>query len=318
MLISEEMRNETFLITGGTGTLGSAITRKLAKLGVHKVIVFSRNERAQVLMRRELEGFVNGGAIRYVLGDITNRDQLWRSMGEVDNVIHCAALKHVDMCEYNPDPTVDINVLGSKNLKDVALDRGVKRLLSISTDKAVNPTTLYGAAKLCSDKLMIAGNVYSKLGVPKISVIRFGNFWDSSGSVVEYFKSLKFAGIKDFPITDKRMSRFFIPITGAVYFTLDRLGDMEGGEIFSPKMVTKTIVKVAYEIDSSAKLIEIGARPGEKLHEDLILSSDAHNTYDCGNHFTTYPPGWSHVQGEKVKEGFYYNSRANRAWGGVC
>jgi UDP-N-acetylglucosamine 4,6-dehydratase len=267
------LRNKTVLITGGTGSLGRAIVERLLSNQVGKVIVFSRGEFAQVGMRRALVD----KRVRYFIGDVREYKRLYRALKDVDIIIHTAALKHIDVCEYNPAEAVKTNVLGSLSLIDAAIDRGVKKVLAISSDKAINPTNLYGATKLCSDKLMIDANNYSGRGGPKFSVIRFGNFAGSDGSVIPYFTKLKDEGMPKLPIMDFRMTRWFITMDQAVDFTLEALGlmgTMKTGKIFAPKMGKLKIVDLARAIHPDAQLVEVGRRPGEKLHEELVSEPD--------------------------------------------
>lgn len=298
------IQNKTLLITGGTGSLGRAIANEAIKRNAGKVIIFSRDENEQVRMARD----IGNPLVRYFLGDVRDKYRLNRALDGVSFVIHCAALKHVDKCEYDPIEAIQTNIIGAQNLIDVSIDRKISKVIAISSDKAVNPINLYGATKLCADKLFIAANAYSP-GKTKFAVARFGNFIGSRGSVVRYFQSLKDKGVKQFPITDPRMTRFFISLEDAASFVFWFLGELKGGEMFTPKMEAKYIHRVAHEIDPDAKLIEVGIRPGEKLSEDLIIADDSGRTWDCGDYYCTMPANWDREpKGKKVMEGWSYNS----------
>ena len=237
-----------------------------------KIIVFSRDEFKQVEMRRAIEDPEH--KVRYFLGDVRDKDRLRRAFVGVDYVIHCAALKHVDAGEYNPSEFVSTNVLGAQNIIDAALDRGIKKVLGVSSDKAVNPISLYGASKLCADKLFVAANAYSgKLGT-RFSVIRYGNFIGSRGSVVPYWQELKWKGENIIPITDPEMTRYWITLEDAALRALEALKDMRGGEIYVPKMEKRKIIDVAREIHPKAIFEYIGKRKGEKIHEEIIPDWD--------------------------------------------
>lgn len=300
------MKGKTILVTGGTGSLGQELVSQIIAMDHRKVIVFSRDEHKQVDMERKWKN--PDDPIRYFLGDIRDRECLYRALSGVDIVIHTAALKHVHKAEYNPFEAIKTNVIGAQNIIDAAIDRGVAKVLAISSDKAVNPVNLYGASKLCADKLFIAGNSYSGDGGTKFSVIRFGNFWNSRGSVVEFFQRLTDEGSEALPITDLNMTRYFISLKRAAECVVDCIGKMTGSEIFTPKMRVKRIIDIAMKINPDASLLEVGARPGEKIHEDLITETEAKQTYETPGYYVTYPDGIS-GPGEKVKEDFIYSSK---------
>ncbi len=264
------MTGKTLLITGATGSFGRAFVRLLLTLNPHKVICFSRGEEKQVEMRRQF----NDDRLRFLIGDVRDRQRLWRALNGVEVVIHAAALKHVDVAEHDPIECIRTNVDGAQNLIDMAIDRGVKKVLAVSTDKAVNPVSLYGAAKLVADKLFCAANAYSP-GATAFSVIRYGNFLGSSESVLPYFQRLIASGQTWLPITDFRMTRFFITLDDAAQRALDALDLMKGGEVFCPKMSAHRIIDLARSLKPDIELREVGMRPGEKLHEDMILSGTA-------------------------------------------
>ena len=297
--------SKTILITGGTGSLGGTLVTECLSRKAGKVIVFSRDEAKQQDMRRGNKD----KRLRFFLGDVRDRARLTRALAGVDYVIHCAALKHVDVCEYNPIEAIKTNVGGAQNLIEAAIDTGVKKVLAVSSDKAVNPCNLYGASKLCADKLFIAGNAYSGAKGTQFSVIRYGNFIGSRGSVFEYFERLASKGLP-LPITSKDMTRFWIEIHEAACRALMAVEMMEGGEIFTPKMRAAKLVDMVRERWSSAVCTETGIRPGEKLHEDLISSQDAYRTGELLGWYITYPDGVE-VKGEKVAKGFSYTSEGN-------
>ena len=291
------MKNKTILITGATGSFGRAFVEKALTLDPRKIICFSRGEEKQVEMRRHF----NDDRLRFYIGDIRDRDRLWRALNGVDYVIHAAALKHIDVAEHDPLEVVKTNVQGTQNVVDAAIDRGVKKVLAISTDKAVNPCSLYGAAKLVADKLVIGSNLYSP-GATIFSVIRYGNFLGSSESVIPYFRRLVEQGQKWLPITDFRMTRFFISLESAVEKALIALDTMKGGEIFCPRMSAYRITDIAHGIAPDIELREVGMRPGEKLHEELILAGDkgvreSNGFYIIGG-----------KEGRVVLQGFKYSS----------
>jgi len=298
------MKFSTVLITGGTGSLAQAILPKLVARGVEKVIVYSRNEFNQVEMERKFPKSVY--PVRYMLGDVRDRDRLYRALDDVNAVIHCAAVKHVDKCEYDPFEAVQTNVNGAQNVIDAAIDRKVQRVLAISSDKAVNPCNLYGASKLASDHMFLAGNAYSPK-TTKFSVIRFGNFWGSSGSVVPLFIDLAKKQTGYIPITDKKMTRFFITLDEAAERVILALETMSGGEIFTPKMISRRIVDVGKEIYPEAEIRIIGIRPGEKMHEELISSVYASRTFEKDGGYITFPDGRKGY-GKSVPDNFAYTS----------
>lgn len=263
------MKNKIVLVTGGTGSLGQALVEQLLALNLKKIIVFSRDEYKQYQMRNQIED--PDKRIRYFIGDVRDRDRLERAFKGVDYVIHCAALKHVAVAEYNPTEVIQTNVLGTQNVVDAAIDQEVSKVLGVSSDKAVNPISLYGATKLCADKLFLAGGVY---GDTIFSVIRFGNFQDSRGSVMPFWKELNKQGGRKIPITDKRMTRFWISLDHAAEKCIEALDVMKGGEIFIPEMKSMSLLDVAKEMNLEKDLEEIGMGRGEKLHEELLTKYD--------------------------------------------
>ena len=306
------MKNKTILITGGTGSLGKALVKRILKLQPKKVIVYSRGELAQVEMRREIPT----KKLRFLIGDVRDHRRLRRAMAGVDLVIHASALKGVDTCAYNPFEAIRTNIVGAQNLIDAAIDRGVRKVIAISSDKAANPVNLYGATKLCADKLFIAANAYSGKNWTKFSVVRFGNFEGSNGSVLPLWDKQIESG-NPITITDPNMTRFHITLEDAAKFTIRALMDCQGGEVWSPKMETyrlKDLADRAVDVQGIKWPIKvIGKRPGEKLHEDMIVSDDADKTYEFPTHFVTYPDfEWMQVKiprdAKRVAERFSYAS----------
>lgn len=297
------MKNSTILITGGTGSFGQKFAQEAIKRDFQKVIIYSRHEHHQIEMERHI--IDPHKKLRYFIGDVRDRPRLFRAFAGVDYIIHAAALKHVTVCERDPFEAIQTNVNGAQNVIDMAINQHVKKVLAISTDKAINPINLYGAAKLCADKLFIAANVYSPK-TTKFSVIRYGNFANSRGSVIPYFKQLAAKGDRYLPITDSRMTRFFISLKKAVDLAFLALETLKGGEVFSPKMPSFKIVDVARKIGPKAHLVYIGRRKGEKLHEDLITVDDAPNTYDCGLYYLTQAEDY--LLAPRVDKDFIYSS----------
>jgi UDP-N-acetylglucosamine 4,6-dehydratase len=259
------LTEKTILITGGTGSLGQELVKQLVALKVNKVIVYSRNESKQVEMRRALD--VPKGTVRYFLGDVRDTVRLERAFYEVDYIIHAAALKNLEATEYNPHETVRTNVYGTLNVVDAAINVGIYKVLGISSDKAVDPSNLYGATKLCADKIMIASNVYCDY--TDLSVVRFGNFLGSSGSVLPLWEEQKNRGNHTYPITDMQATRFWITLEEAASYAINCLVAMKGGEIFTPDMKRAKVSTLAKAIDPVAEFEVIGLRLGEKLHEEI-------------------------------------------------
>lgn len=316
MIDNQFFKGKTVLITGGTGSFGRACAKKLiADDQCQKVVVFSRDEWKQWEMRKS-SPLLDSPKMRYFLGDVRDSERLRRAFTDVDIVIHAAALKQVPAAEYNPTEFVNTNVLGAMNVIDAALERNVKTVIALSTDKAVNPINLYGATKLCADKVLVAANAYvGKRGTPTFSVVRYGNVLGSRGSVVPFWKDLIQEGAESLPITDETMTRFWITIEGAVDFVLHAAQISRGGEIFVPKIPSMRIADLAKAVAPHLPVHTIGIREGEKLHEVLISSEDAHHTLDCGRHFVIAPEIYAHrIQGKPVPAGFSYRSDNNEEW----
>lgn len=282
------LNGKTILITGGTGSFGRKFTEIIfKKYKIKKLIIFSRDEFKQNEMSKLFprERFPQ---IRFFLGDIRDKSRLYRAFEGVDYVIHAAALKQVPALEYNPTEAVNTNILGADNIVDAAIDRGVKKVLALSTDKAVNPINLYGATKLAAEKIFIAANSYAG-GKVKFAVIRYGNVVGSRGSVIPYFLSLKENNIKEFPITDERMTRFWITLEQGVELVLKALELSEGGEVFVPIIPSMRIVNLARAIEPKCRLRLLGIRPGEKIHETLISEDEARNTIKYNGLYVILP-----------------------------
>ena len=303
------------LITGGTGTLGkSLINYLLTETKVRRVAVFSRDELKQQHLKIN---FKNDSRLRWFIGDIRDLERLKRAFHGVDYVIHTAALKQVDTGEYNPIEFIKTNVLGSQNVIDASIEAGVQRVVALSTDKASSPINLYGATKLTADKLFIAANNYSHKYGTSFSVVRYGNVMGSRGSVIPYFRELASQG-KALPITDLRMTRFWISIEEAVNFVIESLEIMTGGELYVPKIPSMKIIDLAKAVSADSELIEIGMRPGEKLHEEMISADDSRRTIKLQSRYVVTPVfaewGYQIPAGEKMPEGYAYRSDTNDNW----
>lgn len=305
----------SILITGGTGSLGKALTKfLLSETKIRRVAIFSRDELKQMHMRNE---FQDDSRIRWFLGDIRDIDRLKRALHGVDFVIHAAALKQVDTGEYNPMEFVKTNVMGSQNVIDAAIESGVKKVVALSTDKASSPINLYGATKLTADKLFIAANNYSYSYGTTFCVVRYGNVMGSRGSVVPFFRELASRG-QQIPITDLRMTRFWINIEQAVKFVFDSLSSMNGGELYVPRIPSMKITDLAKAVAPNSTLKEVGMRPGEKLHEEMISADDSRRTIIVGDRFVVMPvvAEWGYVtpDGTQMPEGHAYRSDTNDLW----
>jgi UDP-N-acetylglucosamine 4,6-dehydratase len=305
----------SILITGGTGSLGKSLVEYLlCETKVRRVAVLSRDELKQQQLRNQ---FKNDPRLRWFLGDIRDYDRLRRAFHGVDYMIHAAALKQVDTGEYNPMEFIKTNVLGSQNVIDASIDAGVKRVVALSTDKASSPINLYGATKLTADKLFIAANNYSFTYGTTFSVVRYGNVMGSRGSVIPFFRNIAAQG-KPLPITDLRMTRFWISIELAVKFVIDSLEMMTGGELYVPKIPSMKIIDLAQAVAPDAKLVEIGMRPGEKLHEEMISADDSRRTTILDNRFVVNPTvaewGYTPPVGAIMPEGQAYKSDTNDLW----
>ncbi|MCR5546823.1 MAG: UDP-N-acetylglucosamine 4,6-dehydratase (inverting) [Lachnospiraceae bacterium] len=310
------LENSTILVTGGTGSFGNTfIPMTLEKYNPKKIIIYSRDEMKQWNMAKKFQG---DDRVRFFIGDVRDKERLSRALNGVDYVVHAAATKIVPTAEYNPFECIKTNVNGAMNIIDTCIDNGVKRVVALSTDKASSPINLYGATKLCSDKVFIAGNSYSG-GRTKFAVVRYGNVMGSRGSVIPYF--LETASSGKLTITDKRMTRFMISLEQGVELVWHAFDDMEGGEIYVKKIPSMNICDIATAVDENAEQVEIGIRPGEKLHEQMIGVEDAYYTYEYPEHYKILPQicEWGSFDamikgGKRVPEGFSYTSDNNTEW----
>jgi UDP-N-acetylglucosamine 4,6-dehydratase len=311
------LSNSSILITGGTGSFGSAfVPMTLKKYNPKKIVIFSRDEMKQWEMAKLYKDFPN---IRFFIGDVRDKDRLCRALDGIDYVVHAAATKIVPTAEYNPFECIKTNVNGAMNLIDACIDKNVKKIVSLSTDKASSPVNLYGATKLTSDRLFVAGNSYSGSYDTSFSVVRYGNVMGSRGSVIPFFSSIKEEGV--FPITDDRMTRFMISLEQGVELVWHAFDDMKGGEIYIKKIPSMNIIDIAKAVSEEAKHEIVGIRPGEKLHEQMIGIEDAPYTYEYSGHYKILPSihEWS-IDPERIKDGkkvdpdFKYCSDTNPEW----
>lgn len=309
------LSGKTILITGGTGSFGKAFVKKaLAEYDLKKIIIYSRDEFKQYQMSQ----MFSSDRLRFFIGDVRDERRIYRALsGGVDFVIHAAAMKQVPASEYNPFEAVQTNIMGAQNVVSATLETGVSKVVALSTDKACNPVNLYGATKLCSDKLFIAANAYAGKMVTRFAVVRYGNVIGSRGSVVPLFRELAPTG--ELPVTDERMTRFWITLPQAVQFVVDSLRIMSGGELFIPKIPSMKITDLAEAIAPGCRLKTIGVRPGEKLHEMMISRDDSRNLYEMQDRYIKMPdfPFWKTIIPEsavKVTEGFEYASDSNALW----
>jgi UDP-N-acetylglucosamine 4,6-dehydratase/5-epimerase len=302
------------LITGGTGSFGKQFVKTvLAETDVRRVIVFSRDELKQFEMQQL---YPDEPRLRFFIGDVRDYQRLYRALHQVDLVVHAAAMKQVPAAEYNPFEAVKTNVHGAQNVIEAAIEQGVERVIALSTDKACAPNNLYGATKLVSDKLFIHGNAYAGGTDTRFAVVRYGNVVGSRGSVVPYFKELAASG--ELPITDERMTRFWITLEQGVRFVLGCIERMYGGELYVPKIPSMRVVDLARAMAPHATLKSIGIRPGEKLHEEMISPPDSRRTLDMGDYYVIRPEtDWfpaGKLEGAAVPDGFSYASDTNSAW----
>ncbi len=311
-----ELAGSSILVTGGTGSFGKAfIDYALREIDPRRLIVFSRDELKQYEVRAL---FGDDPRLRWFIGDIRDSHRLLRAMHGVDYVVHSAALKQVDTAEYNPFEYVQTNILGTQNVVDTAIDAGVRKVVALSTDKASSPINLYGATKLAADKLCISANHMAANYETRFSVVRYGNVMGSRGSVIPYWKGLAAAG-ESLPITDKRMTRFWITLDQAVRFVVDSFDLMVGGELYVPRIPSMKVVDLAEAVAPGASTHEIGIRPGEKLHEEMIAADDSRRTLLLGDRYVVTPTiaTWGYTppeHGQTVPEGFSYTSDTNDLW----
>lgn len=318
------LNNKVILITGGTGSFGKKFTERiLSEYDPKKIIIYSRDEFKQDLMKKEFT--VNfpekANKLRFFIGDIRDKDRLYRAFDGVDYVIHAAAMKQVPACEYNPFEAIKTNINGAQYIVDACIDKGVKKCVALSTDKAVNPINLYGGTKLVSDKLFISANAYSGDKGTVFSVVRYGNVAGSRGSVIPFFESIIESGRKELPITDFNMTRFWITLDEGVDLVFKALEESKGGETYISKIPSFKITDLAKAMLDDVEMKEVGIREGEKLHEVMVTKDDSRTTYEYEKHYIVYPHfDWWHFDshftpgGELIKFGFEYDSGANTEW----
>jgi UDP-N-acetylglucosamine 4,6-dehydratase/5-epimerase len=311
------LKNASILITGGTGSFGHVfIPMTLEKYNPKRLVIYSRDEMKQWEMAKLFEG---DNRVRFFIGDVRDKDRLNRALDGIDYVVHAAATKIVPTAEYNPFECVKTNIFGAMNLIDACIDKGVKRIIALSTDKASSPANLYGATKLTSDRLFVSGNSYTGNYDTSFSVVRYGNVMGSRGSVIPFFMSIAEGGV--LPITDNRMTRFMISLEEGVELVWHAFDDMKGGEIYVKKIPSMKVTDMALAVDDKAKQKEVGIRPGEKLHEQMIGTEDAIYTYEYADHFKILPSinDWGKDperigSGQKVDSNFTYCSDNNKEW----
>ncbi len=319
------LNGKNILITGGTGSFGKKFLEKIfAKYKPNKVIIYSRDEFKQSVMKAEYADKVDMSKVRFFIGDVRDKDRLYRAFEGVDYVIHAAAMKQVPTCEYNPFEAIKTNIHGAQNVIDAALDMKVKKVVALSTDKAVNPINLYGGTKLVSDKLFVAANAYSGGKGTRFAIVRYGNVAGSRGSIIPIFQNLIEKGELVLPITDFRMTRFWITLDQGVELVFKALEESKGGETYISKIPSFNITDLAKAIKQDIKLKEIGIREGEKLHEIMVTKDDSRMTYEYDKHYIVYPNfEWIDLSkillpgGKLVEEGFEYSSDSNKEWFGV-
>ncbi len=313
------LNDKVILITGGTGSFGKAFTNEILKsYKPKKLIIYSRDEYKQFVMQKDFAQY--GSVLRFFIGDVRDKDRLYRALDGVDILIHAAALKQVPIAEYNPIEAIKTNIYGAENVIDASIDLGVEKVVALSSDKAVNPVNLYGATKLVSDKLFVAANSYVGKKKTKFCVVRYGNVAASRGSVIPFFKKLIDSGQKELPITDFEMTRFWISLEEGVQLVFKAIKEANGGEIYVSKIPSFKILDLAKAMCENCTLKEVGIREGEKLHEVMITPEDARNTYEYEDHFIIYPQfkWWGNssikTKGKLVTKGFRYSSDTNDKW----
>jgi len=318
------LNNKSILITGGTGSFGKMFTKiLLEKYNLKRIVIYSRDEFKQDLMKKKFkEKYPNKfHKLRFFIGDVRDKERLYRAFDGIDYVVHAAAMKQVPACEYNPFEAVKTNIHGAQNIIDASIDKGIKKVVALSTDKAVNPINLYGGTKLVSDKLFIAGNAYTGRKDTVFSIVRYGNVAGSRGSVIPFFKSLIENGAEELPITDFRMTRFWITLEQGVALVIKALTESKGGETYIAKIPSFKITDLAKAMSPNYRLKEVGIRVGEKLHEVMITKDDSRTTYEYEKHYIIYPhfDWWNFEKyftpgGKLINEGFEYNSGTNSEW----
>ena len=310
--------DKVILITGGPGSFGKKFTKRvLEQFNPKKIIIYSRDEYKQYLMQRQFQDY--NKQMRYFIGDVRDKERFARACDGVDIIVHAAALKQVPAAEYNPLEAIKTNVDGARNIVDVAIDKNVEKVVALSTDKAVNPVNLYGATKMVSDKLFIAANAYAGAKNTHFSVVRYGNVSGSRGSVIPFFKTLIDEGATKLPITDMRMTRFWITLDEAVDLVIRAIGEARGGELFIHKCPSFKVTDLARAMLPDCELEDVGIRPGEKLHEVMITAEDSRSTYEYDSYYIIYPEleWWDNLVvegGKKVEDRFRYASDNNSEW----
>jgi len=315
------LNGKSILITGGTGSFGKKFTESILcnYPEIERIVIYSRDEFKQFQMSN-MPQFSGNRKLRFFIGDVRDQQRLYRALDGVDIVVHAAALKQVPACEYNPFEAVKTNVIGAENVINAAIDKSVQKVVALSTDKACSPINLYGATKLCSDKLFIAGNAYVGSKETRFSVVRYGNVAGSRGSVIPYFKKLIAEKANSLPITDVRMTRFWLILEEAVDMVLHALEVMQGGELFVKKIPSMKMTDLAKAMAPDLPIEEVGIRPGEKIHEVMISEEDSMSTLDFGNYYVIMPnmAWWKAAkyqsEGKPVPEGFEYHSGNNSDW----
>lgn len=313
------LNDKTILVTGGTGSFGKCFTKYvLTHYNPKKIIIYSRDEFKQWMMANEFKEYAQ--KLRFFIGDVRDKERLMRAFEGVDYVIHAAAMKQVPACEYNPNEAIKTNIHGAQNIIEAALDKNIKKVVALSTDKAVNPVNLYGGTKLVSDKLFIAANAYAGSKDISFAIVRYGNVAGSRGSVIPFFHNIIQNGGTELPITDYRMTRFWISLQQGVELVIKALEEAKGGETFISKIPSFKITDLAEAMLPGCKMPEVGIREGEKLHEIMVTVEDSLTTYEYDKHFIVYPQMvWSESKkavptGKKVTEGFSYSSGNNNWW----
>lgn len=319
------LNDKSILITGGTGSFGNKFVDMIFKnYSPKRIVIYSRDEYKQFVMQHKYKEILTDeqfAKLRFFIGDVRDKERLYRAFKGIDYVIHAAALKQVPACEYNPFEAIKTNIHGAQNIIDAALDCGVKKVVALSTDKAVNPINLYGGTKLVSDKLFISANAYSGGTGPVFSVVRYGNVAGSRGSVIPFFQGLLDEGKQELPITDFRMSRFWITLEQGVELVFRAIRESKGGETYISKIPSFKITDLAQAMNPNGNMKEVGIREGEKLHELMIPVDEARHTYEYDDHYIIYPQfnwwneeGYLKEGGKKVPDGFEYNSGNNTEW----
>lgn len=316
------LNNKIVLTTGGTGSFGKKFTKTILERypNIKKIIIFSRDEYKQFVMQNMPEFKPFDEKLRFFIGDVRDKERLLRAFEGVDIVVHAAALKQVPACEYNPFEAVKTNVIGAQNIIDAAIDKGIEKVVALSTDKACAPINLYGATKLCSDKLFIAGNAYCGEKKTRFSVVRYGNVAGSRGSVIPFFKKLVSEGAKELPITDMKMTRFWLKLEQAVEMVIEAIQNMQGGELYVKKIPSMKMPDLAKAIAPELSIKEVGIRPGEKIHEQMITKEDARNTIELDDYYIILPEidmeniSHKYPLAKPVAYDFEYHSGNNDRW----